>query len=321
MKRILTTIILLFITLNSIAQTNNLFKYVMDVDSLFKAKKYTEIIYLFELGKKDQTREFHIRMNDYYYIACCYAKIGDNNNSFNNLNKLLKKYDYSDTTIFRDNDLDNIKIDDRWSTFKSGVLKNQRLIDVKKVKYAKLIGILDSLKIIDQRQAAFLNLENLKKYNQHGIDSINMFVYKCAQDRSEEVQRLLKHTPWLNLSLLGADAFDMIFLSAQHSGDIKKMKKLLRRYKKNRRTPMEYAHYAMLYDRIKTKTKNYQRYGTQLIINTITEKKFYFKIEDFTRLNEYRKYCYFDTIQEDMIFHNMATFQESTRSEQDKIKH
>lgn len=321
MKKILTTIVLLFITLNSIAQTNNLFKYVMDVDSLFKAKKYTEILYLFELGKKDQTREFHIRMNDYYYIACCYAKIGDNNNSFNNLNKLLKKYDYSDTTIFRDKDLDNIKNDDRWSTFKSGVLKNQRLIEAKKVKYAKLIGILDSLKIIDQRQAAFLNLENLKKYNQHGIDSINMFVYKCAQDRSEEVQRLLKHTPWLNPSLLGVDAFDMIFLSAQHSGDIKKMKKLLIRYKKNRRTPMEYAHYAMLYDRIKTKTKNYQRYGTQLIINTTTEKKFYFKIEDFKRLNEYRKYCYFDTIQEDMIFHNMPTFQESTRLEQDKIKH
>jgi hypothetical protein len=293
----------------------------MDVDSLFKAKKYTEILCLFELGKKDQTREFHIRMNDYYYIACCYAKIGDNNNSFNNLNKLLKKYDYSDTTIFRDKDLDNIKNDDRWSTFKSGVLKNQRLIEAKKVKYAKLIGILDSLKIIDQRQAAFLNLENLKKYNQHGIDSINMFVYKCAQDRSEEVQRLLKHTPWLNPSLLGVDAFDMIFLSAQHSGDIKKMKKLLIRYKKNRRTPMEYAHYAMLYDRIKTKTKNYQRYGTQLIINTTTEKKFYFKIEDFKRLNEYRKYCYFDTIQEDMIFHNMPTFQESTRLEQDKIKH
>ncbi len=321
MKKILTTIVLLFITLNSIAQTNNLFKYVMDVDSLFKAKKYTEILYLFELGKKDQTCEFHIRMNDYYYIACCYAKIGDNKNSFNNLNKLLKKYDYSDTTIFRDKDLDNIKNDDRWSTFKSGVLKNQSLIEVKKVKYAKLIGILDSLKIIDQRQAAFLNLDNLKKYNQHGIDSINMFVYKCAQDRSEEVQRLLNHTPWLNPSLLGVDAFDMIFLSAQHSGDIKKMKKLLIRYKKNRRTPMEYAHYAMLYDRIKTKTKNYQRYGTQLIINTTTEKKFYFKIEDFKRLNEYRKYCYFDTIQEDMIFHNMPTFQESTRLEQDKTKH
>lgn len=319
-KRFIIILVFFLISLNSVAQTNNLFKFIVDSDSLYKAQKYSEVIDLFEKGFGNQTKEFNYRMNDYYFIACCYAQIGDKNNAFKNLFILLNKYDYSDTSILKDTDLNNIKNDERWNEFKSGIIGNQKINDIKKSKYAYLKHKLDSLYILDQIEAAYLNLEYQNKFDQRGKDSINKFVYKSAQGRSEEVSKLLKNTPWLNKSILGVDAFDMIFLSAQHSGDVKKMKKLLYKYKKNRRTPVEYAHYAMLYDKIQLLSNMRQRYGTQLIINLSTGKKFYHKIEDFNRVNEYRKYCYYDTIQENMQWHNMLMYEESTQEDQKNIK-
>ena len=318
--KIYIIIVFSLISLSTVAQTNELFKFVVECDSLYKFKKYSEAIDLFEKGQNDKTDEFKYRMNDYYFIACCYAQIGDNNNAFKNLFILLNKYDYSDTSILRDTDLNNIKNDERWNKFRLGIVGNQKINDIKKSKYVYLKHKLDSLYIIDQIEAAYLNLEYQKKFDKRGKDSINKFVYKSAQGRSKEVSKLLKNTPWLNKSILGVDAFDMIFLSAQHSGDVKKMKNLLYKYKKNRRTPVEYAHYAMLYDKIQLLSNRKQRYGTQLIINLSTGKKFYHKIEDFNKVNEYRKYCYYDTIQENMQWHNMLMYEESTQEEQKNIK-
>ena len=98
------------------------------------------------------------------------------------------------------------------------------------------------------------------------------------------------------------------------------MEKLLHKYKSNRKTPVEYAHYAMLYDRIRIKRKSKQRFGTQILISINSGKKFYYRIEDFSRVNEYRKYCYYDTIQEDMLWHNMLIYEETTYEEQENIK-
>ena len=319
-KRFVIILVFFLISLNSVAQTNELFKFVVECDSLYKFKKYSEAIGLFKKGQNDQTDEFKYRMNDYYFIACCYAQIKDKNNAFKNLFILLNKYDYSDTSILKDTDLNNINNDERWNEFKSGIIGNQKINDIKKSKYTYLKHKLDSLYRLDQIEAAYLNLEYQNKFDQRDKDSINKFVYKSAQDRSEEVSKLLKNTPWLDKSILGVDAFNMIFLSVQHSSDIKKMKKLLYEYKKNRRTPVEYAHYAMLYDRIQLFSNMKQRYGTQLIINLSTGKKFYHRIEDFNRINEYRKYCYYDTIQEDMLWHKMHIYEESTQVEQKNIK-
>ena len=319
-KNIYIIIVFSLISLSTVAQTNELFKFVVECDSLYKIKKYSEAIDLFEKGQNDQNDEFKYRMNDYYFIACCYAQIGDKNNAFKNLFILLNKYDYSDTSILRDTDLNNIKNDERWNKFRLGIIGNQKINDIKKSKYVYLKNKLDSLYIIDQKEAAYLNLENQIKFDQRGKDSINKFVYKSAKDRSEEVSKLLKNTPWLDKSILDVYAFNMIFLSAQHSSDIKRMKKLLYEYKKNRRTPIEYAHYAMLYDRIQLFSNRKQRYGTQFIINLSTGKKYYYLLEDFRRVNEYRKYCYDDSIQEDMKLHGMIKFEESTQQEQQKIR-
>jgi len=318
--KIILIVVLSFCSVSTFSQTNDMFKFISKSDSLYKNHKYSEAINLFEKGLRDQTSEFNYRMNDYYFIACCYAQIEDKNNAFKNLFILLNKYDYSDTSILKDSDLNNIKNDERWNEFRSEVLVNQKKIELKKIKYIKLKAKLDSLYKIDQMETSFLDHENLRKFNQFGKDSLRKLIYQSAKNRSVEVMKLMKGMPWLDKHILGVDGFDMIFLSVQHSGDIKKMKKLLQKYKRNRKTPVEYAHYAMLYDRINIKRKSKQRYGTQILININSGKKFYYRIEDFKRVNEYREYCYYDTIQEDMKWHNMTLYEESTHEEQENIK-
>jgi len=319
-KNIYIIIVFSLISLSTVAQTNKFFKFVVECDSLYKYKKYSEVIDLFKNGQNDQTFEFKFRMNDYYYIACCYALVGDKNNAFVSLNKLIEKYQYSDTSIFKDKDFNDIKNDERWNKFRSEVLVNQKKIEFKKIKYIKLKAKLDSLYKIDQIETSYLDHKNLIKFNQFGKDSLRNLIYQSAKNRSVEVMNLMIGMPWLDQNILGVDGFDMIFLSVQHSGDIKKMEKLLHKYKSNRKTPVEYAHYAMLYDRIRIKRKSKQRFGTQILISINSGKKFYYRIEDFSRVNEYRKYCYYDTIQEDMLWHNMLIYEETTYEEQENIK-
>lgn len=321
MRIIFKFLILGLISINSAySQSNAFFNFIVKSDSLYKISHYNEIIDLYNNGKRYQSNEFNYRMNDYYFMACCYAKLGDKRNAFKSLNILIDKYDYSDTSIFRDKDLDNIKNDIRWAKFKTAILTNLKEVESLRIQYAKLKLKLDSLYIIDQLQTSYLDIENLKKYDQHGKDSINKEVYQAAKNRSIEVMDLLDGVPWLNKHILGVDAFEMIFLSVQHSGDINKMEYLLNRYKKYRQTPVDYAHFAMLYDRFQTKKDKKQRYGTQIIININTGKKYYLQIEDLNRVNEYRRYCYFDSIQDDMKWHNMTVFIESSREEQENIK-
>ena len=111
----------------------------------------------------------------------------------------------------------------------------------------------------------------------------------------------------------------MIFLSAQHSNNTKHIKWLLNKYLKHRQHSIEYAHYAMLYDRLQMLMNEKQRYGTQSIINTKTGIQYYYLIEDKKRINEFRKYCCYDTLEDDMKFLNMDSFRESTTNEQNSI--
>lgn len=302
------------------SQTSNLFKFIEHCDSLYKAKQYKEVIKLFNKGIKDQNDDFKYRMNDYYFIACCYAKQNDKNNAYRYLFTLTENFNYADTTILKDKDLDNIKDDNRWFMFKNTIEINLSNKEYNRNLYSKLILTLDSLYDKDQEEARYLEFDNLKRYNQIEKDSINKFVYYSSKKRSIEIHDLIINLPWLSRDVIGEKASEAIFLSMQHSNDLSLMKSYLNKLITNRKTPMEYYYSALLYDRIKLFSNEKQRYGTQIIINNSTGRKYYYLIENKYLINQFRKYCYMDTIEEDMKWHNMIRLEESTREDQENIR-
>jgi hypothetical protein len=302
-----------------IAQTNT-FKFIEVSDSLYKAKDYKQAIKLFEKGLLDGNREYGYRMNDYYFISCCYAKLSDKNNAFKYLFTLTEDFNYSDSSILKDKDLDNVKDDSRWLMFKDLIEINYTTNVMNKKMHANLISTLESYYDKDQEEVKLLDAEHLKRFNQHEKDSINKYVYNSAKKRSEEIQDLIKIYTWLSRDILGQKAFDAIFLSVQHSNDTSLMNKYLSLLMKHRKSPMDYYYSALLFDRIKMFNKEKQRYGTQVIINISTGKKYYYLIENKELINNYRKYCYLDSMEEDMKWQNMIKLEESTREEQEKIR-
>ncbi len=317
---ILLIVILLLKNDKALSQTNPFFEYILKSDSLYKNKKYDELCILFTKGKPYQNNEFKYRMYDYYYQASANVKLNKYDTAFDNLNILLKKFNYSDTSIFNDKNFKLLHSDIRWAKFKQSALNNFNQLETQKNKYIDIIKILDSLHTVDQTDVLKLDRNKLLSKSQHEIDSINKKVYNDAKDRAIYVYKLTKEMPWLSKNIIGEKAYEMIFLAAQHSGDKKHIEFLMKKYFKNRQTPMEYAHYAMMYDRLQIMNNKKQRYGSQIIINMSTGKKFYNLIEDLSRIDQYRKYCYYDSLEEDMKWHNIIPFRESTRSELENIK-
>lgn len=304
----------------AISQSNSFFKYILDSDSLYKNKKYTELIVLFEKGKPYQSKEFKYRMYDYYYQASSHVKLGDTKNAFKYLDILNEKYEYSDTSIISDKNFKILHNDIRWNKFTKSVNNNLNKKLALKNKYINIIHLLDSLHTVDQSEVLQLDENNLRNKSKKEIDSLNKSVYNSTKARGQYLFEITKDMPWLSKYIIGNNAYEMIFLAAQHSSNIEHLEYILKKYRKNRKEVLEYAHYAMIYDRLQTLKKQKQRYGTQIIINNSTSDKFYYIIEDKTRINEYRKYCYYDSLEEDMKWHNMSSLRETTREEQEEIK-
>lgn len=312
---ILLIIVLLSKSDKAKSQTNTFFKYILDSDSLYKNKKYEELCTLFIKGKRYQNNEFKYRMYDYYYQASANVKLNKYDTAFNILYILLNKFNYSDTSIFNDKNFKLLHNDNRWLKFKQSTLNNLNQLERTKNKHIVVIKILDSLYTIDQTDALKLDRNRLANKSQHEIDSINKQVYNAAKERAMYVYKLTKDMPWLRKNIIGEKSFEMIFLAAQHSDEKKHIEYLMNKYLKNRQTPMEFAHYAMMYDKLQIMNNKKQRYGTQIIIELSTGKKYYYLIENINQINQYRKYCYYDSLEDDMKWHNIIPFRESTRFE------
>jgi hypothetical protein len=111
---------------------------------------------------------------------------------------------------------------------------------------------------------------------------------RLNEENQKELEAWITKKGWPKLSEIGGGS-DFAFFIIQHS-DLSLQEKYLPIIKLAcENNEAHWSNYAYLYDRVQVSKKKPQRYGTQVKIDPVTNKKELCPLEDAVRINEIRR--------------------------------
>ena len=303
-------LVLNFIATITLGQTipKEYYFFIQQADSLFKIKEYKNSAFIY--NKAFSVNERKAFPNDRYKSACSWAMANYADSAFYHLNRLVTKSNFSDYNyITTDENLNSLHTDMRWQELLKTIKANKDKIEGK--YNHKLITIIDSMETEDQKWRGLSRqvdnneidstVYNRKLLNKNiGLtDSLNYYLCK----------KIFNQYGYPNYELVGVEASHNFWLLIQHQDNRTSfqdsvLQKMKIEVDKGQASGKDYAY---LIDRVKVNTKEFQIYGTQMILNkggTSYEPRLVIEPE---KLNERRKSVGLST-EEDYIKMMNATY-------------
>lgn len=263
MKKVLL-IILFALGLNTYAQdSTSLYRQNIKIaDSLYDAKSFKASALTYSKAFSYFNRKAY--PNDRYNAACSFALANEVDSAYYHLFRLTKKSSYSNLEhVLKDEDLNNLKNDNRWIDFIKQVTENKK----EKEKYYdyELIEILD--KVYESDQGARRGYQDT--INKYGQGSEELQAYWDNMRRVDSINegivvKILEEKGWLGREVIGSKGNSSLFLVIQHA-DIETQKKylpMMREAVKNKKASA--SSLALLEDRVALRSGEKQIYGSQV---------------------------------------------------------
>lgn len=208
--------------------------------------------------------------NDRYNAACSWAKAGNADSAFFQLERIATKVQYAEYNQLRiDRDLESLHKDRRWQPLVDLVKKNKD--EKQKGMDRDLIAMLDSVYVEDQ-QYRMMGEETFKKYGMEAKETQDLIKLVGEKDSINliKVCAILDKHGWLGGSKIGAEANNTLFLVIQHA-DLKVQQKYLPMMREALKKGNAYAtQLALLEDRVAIGEGRKQSYGSQIGMDKVT---------------------------------------------------
>ena len=264
LKHIFTCIALSLLTCSSAsAQVSKEYMALTEkANALFEAKKYQQCAMTF-------SEAFAINggkgmIEDRYNAACAWARAGNNDSAFFQLNRLATRGNFSDyNELTADADLASLRADKRWAALCALVKQNKERKEANLNK--PLVALLE--KIMDDDQAPRKNISIVeKKYGYNSEEMKKLWKEIGEKDSINEIKiaDILDKYGWLGPDVVGESGSTTLFLVVQHA-DIKMQEKylpMLRDAVKNNKASA--SDLALLEDRVALRQRRKQIYGSQI---------------------------------------------------------
>ncbi len=288
MKKISLLLLLLVSTyLLSGQDQSNYKKYIKIADSLYQAKDYLASARAYDRGFLELNGKAYA--NDRYNAACSYSLAEKVDSSFYHLFYLLEKQgDYlynSYTHVMKvDQDLANLRKDDRWKEFKQKLdsLKTEKEKDLD----MELVNQLDSIYEKDQgiRNTYF---EMSEKYERDSPEMKAFYKKWRITDSTNEVAvtKILDERGWLGSDVIGSRGNSTLFLVIQHAPLETQEKYLPMMQEAVKKGNANASSLALLEDRINLRNKRHQLYGSQIGSHPETGEKIVLPLADPERVD------------------------------------
>lgn len=226
--------------------------------------------------------------NNIYNLACAFAQAGMPDSSFkylyitSNLNSV--------ETSLSDPDFLPLKKDKRWEVFENylvALIQQKYDNPIADEDYARKLW---RMKALDQ--AYYRDLELLRKKadtNSSAEKSLWQKKEVLNKQNQKELEFLIAKKGWPKISQVGHNAAAAAFLIIQHSESTlqKKYLPVIKKLCENREAV--WSSYALMYDRIQVSENKPQRYGSQVHLNSNTNKDELYPLEDENKVDEWRK--------------------------------
>ena len=154
---------------------------------------------------------------DRYNAACAWAKAGNNDSAFFNLNRLAVKVKFADEDqLIKDKDLKNLHKDKRWEELLTLVKQNKEKAEASQNK--TLTAVLKEVFVDDQSGRMQIDKVS-KKYGQNSPESKKLWKQIEEKDSIDliKVEKILNEFGWLGSDVVGERGNQTLFLVIQHS--------------------------------------------------------------------------------------------------------
>lgn len=245
--------------------------------------------------------------NDRYNAACSHSLAGNYEKAFYHLNIIVNKpFNYKNYShVSTDEDLQNLHTDQRWNILLKKVKDNK--FDSEKKLDSTLIKILDTIMTNDSKYRfqidSVIDNYGLKskqtkslfdKINQ--IDSLNLI----------RIEKLINKHGWLGKDIVGIEGSNTLFYVLQHSDletQLKYLPKFREAVKNNKASKSKLAYYE---DRISVDKEEKQKYGTQFVLDTLTNEYYLWPLKNVDSVDFYRINIGLGTMKEQAEFNGLT---------------
>lgn len=258
------SLVLLAILLNISVYSQNAeySRFIFIADSLYKGGDYKNSA--MEYSKAFQTLGWKGYSNDRYNAACSWALANEIDSAFFQLNILATKTKYKNYEhISSDEDLSNLRSDERWNTLLAQIKSNKE--ESEKNLDKELAAILDSVYYYDQYGRKQIKEVEAK----YGLDSEQYKVlWKIIVEKDSlnliAVKNILDTRGWLGEDVVGERGNSALFLVIQHAEISTQEKYLPMMREAVRNGKANAASLALLEDRVALRQGKKQIYGSQV---------------------------------------------------------
>lgn len=258
------SLVLLAILLNISVYSQNAeySRFIFIADSLYKGGDYKNSA--MEYSKAFQTLGWKGYSNDRYNAACSWALANEIDSAFFQLNILATKTKYKNYEhISSDEDLSNLRSDERWNTLLAQIKSNKE--ESEKNLDKELAAILDSVYYYDQYGRKQIKEVEAK----YGLDSEQYKVlWKMIVEKDSlnliAVKNILDTRGWLGEDVVGERGNSALFLVIQHAEISTQEKYLPMMREAVRNGKANAASLALLEDRVALRQGKKQIYGSQV---------------------------------------------------------
>jgi hypothetical protein len=267
--------------------SNEYSKFIKKANSLYKEKNYKESALAYSNAFKSNS--WQGKPNDRYNAACSWALAKISDSSFYHLNGLASKGNYMNYEhITTDTDLISLHNDKRWKPLLEIVKKNKEKAESNLNK--SLVSKLDSIHTEDQKYR--LESEEIEK--KYGWESKEVkAIWKIINQKDSinliKIKDILDKEGWLGSDIIGQKGNSTLFLVIQHS-DIKTQEKylpMMREAVKNGKAPG--SSLALLEDRVLLRQGKRQIYGSQIGMDSETQKYYVLPLDDPENVDKRRE--------------------------------
>lgn len=273
MKKILA---FLFIVMNiSLIQSQTYKEFVQKADSCYRAKEYRLSVGYYEKAFKIEQK----KATDLYNASCSAALLKEDKKAFEWLNLAIDNGYENITYLQNERDLELLHVKKEWE---KAIDKLQKKLDIIEVNYDKpLQKELLAIYVDDQEiRKDFMKIYIEKGSGHKLVDSIGkIMIYKDSLNLIK-ISKILDEKGWVGKDVVGAQANQTLFLIIQHA-DLKAQQKYLPMMREAvKKGNANVRSLALLEDRIALREGRRQIYGSQIAINSITNKSHISPLED-----------------------------------------
>lgn len=278
MKKIIFLVSCLFITQFSFGQSTNYNTLVKKADSLYEAKEYKKSALAYSDAFK--SIDWKGTVNDRYNAACSWARSGNNDSSFFQLERIATTGNYmSYDHIIIDKDLQSLHTDKRWNPLIEIIKKNKEKAEANLNK--PLVAQLDSIFTDDQQYRQQISgIE--KKYGRQSneMESLRKTINEKDSVNLVKVRSILDKYGWLGADVIGNQGNVTLFLVIQHANSSTQEKYLPMMREAVKQGKANAGNLALLEDRVALGKGEKQIYGSQIGINPETKIYYVLPLED-----------------------------------------